>query len=800
MDGTLESQRDFTSCDFFHLHHPFARFQDKVARCHFSCLLARANDTSLALFRFDRLPTHAGGEQLIPTLVQKFGPLTEQLSLDSKTFGLGSLPIAKIPDSTTDMVCGYCSTGCGLKIHIKDGQAINLTPTADYPVNLGMACPKGWEALRVLQSDDRATTPLIRNRKDGNVRDASWPEALKLFCDRFKAIQERHGDDSVAFISTGQIPTEEMVFLGALAKFGMGMLHGDGNTRQCMATSVVAYKQSFGFDAPPFTYADLEQSDALVFIGANPCIGHPILWQRVLRNKNNPALIVVDPRMTETAMAATEHLAIQPKSDMTLLYGLARLLVELGAVDSKFVQSHTNGFDAFRIHIERFSTKRVCEETGISQEQLMRVAKTIAGAKRASFWWTMGVNQSYQGVRTAQAIINLALMTGSIGRPGTGANSITGQCNAMGSRLFSNTTNLIGHHDFTNPEHRTKVASVLDIPVEKIPSQNSWAYDEIVSGIESGKIRGLWIIATNTAHSWIQSTRARELLSKLDFLVVQDMYTTTHTAQHADLLLPAAGWGEKEGTFINSERRFGVIKRVAKAPGQALADFSIFRLIADAWGCCDLFPKWKKAEDVFQSMKAISRGQACDISGIEDYSMLDRQGGIQWPWTLEDREQSVVPEQERRLFADGQFFHEDGRARFIFAEPEPMPEIACSAFPFVLLTGRGSVSQWHTETRTSKSPVLRSLYPSDPYVEIHPADALRLKIKTGQQVVVRSRRGEILVLASVTSTVQTGQLFMPMHDAKTNLLTLEHVDPYSRQPSYKDCAVDIRPANQPNAL
>jgi predicted molibdopterin-dependent oxidoreductase YjgC len=730
---------------------------------------------------------------MIPTLVHKTGPLTDQLQLESQTGGLGSLPIAMIPDSTTNMVCGYCSTGCSLKIHIKDGQAISLTPTSDYPVNMGMACPKGWEALRVLKSDDRATMPLVRDRRDGSSREATWNEAIELFCNQFKRIQSEYGTHSVAFISTGQIPTEEMAFLGALAKFGMGMLHGDGNTRQCMATSVVAYKQAFGFDAPPFTYTDLEESDALVFVGANPCIGHPILWQRVLRNQNNPALIVIDPRKTETAMAATDHLAIKPKSDMSLLYGLAKILLDLGGVDQQFVADHTQGFDAFRTHIQQFPIERVSADTGIDPVQLMGVAKTIAQAKRVSFWWTMGVNQSYQGVRTAQAIINLALMTGNIGKPGTGANSITGQCNAMGSRLFSNTTNLMGHHDFANREHREKVASILKLPIENIPQENSWAYDQIVSGIETGQIKGLWIIATNTAHSWIQSDRARELLSKLDYLVVQDMYGNTHTAKHADLVLPAAGWGEKEGTFINSERRIGVIKRVSKAPGQALADFSIFRLIADAWGCGELFSQWKKPEDVFQSMKELSQGQPCDISGIDGYAQLDRQGGIQWPWSIEDAKQVTAPETERRLFADGRFFHSDGRAKFIFAEPEPMPEPTCHEYPFVLLTGRGSVAQWHTETRTSKSPVLRSLYPAEPYVEIHPTDASQRAIRPGQRVVVQSRRGSIVVRASITSTVQAGQVFMPMHDAKTNLLTLEHVDPFSRQPSYKDCAVTIRP-------
>jgi anaerobic selenocysteine-containing dehydrogenase len=724
-------------------------------------------------------------------LVAKDGPLTQQLILNPTKFGLGALPKDLVPTATAKSVCGFCSTGCGLKIHLKDNVAVNLTPDVDYPVNYGMACPKGWEALRVLDSNDRATAPLIRDRN--GVRETSWSEAIKLFCDSFKRIQQLHGNHSVAFISTGQIPTEEMAFLGALAKFGMGMLHGDGNTRQCMATSVVAYKQSFGFDSPPYTYADFEESDCLVFIGANPCIGHPILWQRVLRNKRNPSIIVIDPRATETAMAATEHLAIKPKSDMVLLYGLANLLIELDAIKQDYIDAHTDDFDAFKAFVKNYSPERVAHEAGISAEQLLRVAKTIAAAPRASFWWTMGVNQSHQGVRTAQAIINLALMTGNIGRPGTGANSITGQCNAMGSRLFSSTTNLFGHHDFTNPQHREKIADVLDIPVERIPDQYSWAYDQIIQGIENGDIRGLWIVATNTAHSWINSSRARNLLSKLDFLVVQDMYHSTETALQADLILPAAAWGEKEGTFINSERRIGAIKRVSKAPGQALADFSIFRLIAEAWGCGDMFATWTSPAAAFEKMKSASRGQACDITGIKDYDMIQANGGIQWPWSEEDQARSPNgPAKERRLFEDGKFYHANGRAKFIFEESIAMPESPCEDFPFMLLTGRGTVSQWHTQSRTSKSPILRKLYPADPYVEIHPDDANRLGIDAGDQVAVESRRGRIAVSAVITATLQPGHLFMPMHDAKTNLLTLEHVDPYSRQPAYKDCAVQLK--------
>jgi assimilatory nitrate reductase catalytic subunit len=564
----------------------------------------------------------------ITNLIRQFeGPLTEDLVLHPAKFGLGKVPKRLKPDDTTTMVCGFCSTGCGLNIHLRDGQAINLTPATDYPVNLGMACPKGWEALAPLKAPDRATTPLLRDQS-GKLQPVDWDEAMQVFTLRFKAILDQHGPDSVAYISTGQIVTEEMAFLGALAKFGMRLIHGDGNTRQCMATAATAYKQSFGFDAPPFTYQDFEESDVIVLVGSNLCAAHPIMWQRILRNPHKPEIIVVDPRKTETAMAATQHYAPRPKSDLILFYGLAEILIRNGWINRKFIDAHTTGFDAFAKHVQRFHPQTVSAATGISVEDLEKFAATIREGKRVSFWWTMGVNQSHEGTRLAQALINLALMTGNIGRPGTGANSITGQCNAMGSRIFSNNTNLIGGHDFTNAEHRKKISRALDIPVERIPTRNSWAYDEIIAGIRDSKVKGLWVIATNTAHSWIHQNEARELLDKLDFLVVQDMYHTTETAQRAHLVLPAAGWGEKEGTFINSERRIGLAKKVSRSPGEALSDFHIFRLVAHYWGCGDLFKFWTSPEAVFQLLKRCSAGQPCDITGIENYRMLDENGGI----------------------------------------------------------------------------------------------------------------------------------------------------------------------------
>jgi assimilatory nitrate reductase catalytic subunit len=714
--------------------------------------------------------------------------MSSDLTLHPGDFGLGKVPARFKPDATTTMVCGFCSTGCGLNIHMKDGRAVNLTPATDHPINLGMACPKGWEALTPLTAPDRATTPLLRNAA-GALEPVDWDTAMQVFTVRFKAIFDQHGPDSVAWLGTGQICTEEMAFLGAFAKFGMGVKHGDGNTRQCMATAVSAYKESFGFDAPPYSYQDFEESDVLVFVGSNLCIAHPILWQRVLRNKNQPEIIVVDPRKTETAMGATQHYAIQPKSDLIFLYGLANLLIQRGWIDPRYISAHTTDFESFREHVKSFTPELAAQVSGLTMAQLQRCAETIHRGKRVSFWWTMGVNQSHEGTRVAQAIINLALMTGNMGKPGTGANSITGQCNAMGSRLFSNTTNLLGGHDFLNSADREKVGRILGIDAKRIPEQNSWAYDRIIEGIATDRVKGLWVVATNTAHSWINQNDARKILGKLDFLVVQDMYYSTETARDAHLVLPAAAWGEKEGTFINSERRIGLVKRVARAPGQALSDFNICKLAAHYWGCGEQFKDWTSPEAVFQILKKLSRGKPCDITGIRDYQMLDAVGGIQWPLP----EGQASPAAERRLFEDGVFYHPDGKARFVFGEPQAMPEPTDAAYPYLLLTGRGTSAQWHTQTRTAKSAVLRQLYPDNIYAEINPADAAQAGIKPGSWVEIASRRGRVKARAFVTGTVAAGQDFIPMHYAATNQLTHPSFDPHSRQPAYKACAVSVKP-------
>ncbi len=691
---------------------------------------------------------------------------------------------------TVNTTCGYCSTGCNLSVEMVDGGVSKVSARSDYPVNLGKACPKGFQFLGHLGASDRAASPYIRNAQ-GELQPVDWDSALRVFTDNFKRIQNQYGRESVAFLNTGQITNEEFAYLGALAKFGMGFIHGDGNTRQCMATAAVAHKQTFGFDAPPFTYKDFEESDVLVFIGSNPAIAHPIMWNRVKMNKRQPKIIVLDPRKTETAGSpGIEHFAVSPKSDLVLLYGLANILIDRGWIQPQFIEQHTAGFEDYRNFVKSFTPDMIAARTGLSLEQINRLAEIIHQGERVSFWWMVGINQGHQAVRTAQAIINLALLTGNIGRPGTGANSITGQCNAMGSRQFGNTSSLFCGRDFTRAEHRREVAEVLSIDERLIPSQNSLTYEKILERVDDGQIKGLWIVCTNPANSWVDRNNFKRILKKAEFIVVQDMFYNTDTAQLAHLILPAAGCGEKEGTFINSERRIGRLQKILAPPGEALPDFQIFQRIAQAWGVEDLFREWTTPEAVFQVLKRLSKGTFCDFSGIRDYAMLEESGGIQWPFP----EGTVNTDKERRLFGDGVFCHPDGKARFIFEDVRDPYELAGQEYPYILMTGRGSVSQWHTLTRTDRAPLLKRMSPDPDYVEISAQDAEKLGVAPNTPVLVSSRNGEARARVKISEGMQPGRVFMPMHYAQTNNLTVSSFDTYSRQPSFKYTVVSIKPA------
>ena len=745
----------------------------------------------------------------LPNFLRSFdGPLSRSLERTNGAFALGQIP-ANIPvRSTTTSVCGYCSTGCGLNIHLGPEGAVSLTPDPTYPVNRGTACPKGWEALTVLDAPDRGTVPLLLDRKSGKRSEISWARAIGIMVEKFSDLREREGAESAAFLSTGQIPTEEMFLLGSLWKFGLGFLHADSNTRQCMATAHVAYKQSFGYDAPPFCYEDFEESDVLVFVGANPCIAHPILWERVMRNKRHPLIVVVDPRMTETAQTAGLHVQLAPKSDLALLYAVLREVLDRGWVDRAFVEASTTGFEALREFLVSIDVEATRTSAGISVEVFEAFVQCFRPGRRVSCWWTMGVNQSHEAVRTAQALISLCLVTGNIGKPGTGPNSITGQANAMGSRLYSNTSSLVGGRDFQNPGHRAEVARILGLDESSIPTSSGMAYDQILDSAVDGKIKALWVVATNPAHTWIGSGTFQRVREKLEFLVVQDMYWNTETAQMADLYLPAAGWGEKEGTQINSERRIGLTKRVKRPPGQAMADFEIFRLVGMASGLGEWFGRLSSPEAAFGLMKDLSKGRPHDFTGIKGYVHVDAAGGIQWPYPeggfadtrtqlprdgLPPEFRSVVSGDEggRRLFGSGKFFTADGKAKFLFDPPRAPEEPTDGTYDLVLMTGRGASSQWHTLSRTNKSAVLRNLSPTELLLQMNPQDAARAGIHSGEMVRVASRRGRLRVRLVATDHLRPGTVFLPMHDPRVNILTFPSFDPYSRQPSYKHAAVRV---------
>ncbi len=336
--------------------------------------------------------------------------------------------------------CNYCGLGCNLNFYVENGEIVKVLPTENYPVNKGFCCIKGLNLDKQCTKIKSRESPLLRNDKNEMMK-VSWEKGIETFVKKMTNIQKIYGTESVAFISTGQITLEEMALLGHIGRNYMG-INGDGNTRLCMATSVVAHKQSFGFDAPPYTLNDAELSDTIIFIGANPVVAHPVFWGRIKDNKN-AKIITIDPRKSETAMNSDIWIDIKPKADLILFYTLANVLIENGWIDNSYIENYTEGFNCFKSHVSRFTLKDVKKVTGISQERVLELARIISEGKRVSFWWTMGINQGYEAVRTAQAIINLALMTGNIGREGTGANSLTGQCNAMGSRLFSNTSSLM---------------------------------------------------------------------------------------------------------------------------------------------------------------------------------------------------------------------------------------------------------------------------------------------------------------------------------------------------------------------
>ncbi|MDM0460171.1 nitrate reductase [Clostridium perfringens] len=680
--------------------------------------------------------------------------------------------------------CNYCALACNLDFYTEDGKIKRVVPTPHYPVNKGFSCIKGLNLDKQCTKFNGSKKPLLK-MKDGERKAIEWKEAFDLFASKMTAIQEKYGKESVAYISTGQLPTEEMALLGHVGRSYMG-INGDGNTRLCMASAVVAYKQSFGFDAPPYTLKDLELSDTIFFIGANPVIAHPIAWGRVRKNKD-AKIITIDPRKSETAMNSDVWIDIKTKGDLALFYTLANVLIEKGWIDQDYINNYTEGFEDFKAHVKKYTLEDVEERTGISKMRVLELAKIIHEGNRVSFWWTMGVNQSYEAVRTAQAIINLALITGNMGREGTGANSLTGQCNAMGSRMFSNTTALYGGGEYNNKERRKVVADILGMDENMLPSKPTLDYEQIIKGINKGEIKGLWVVCTNPRHSFTNNEEFKKAMKNLDFFVVQDIYEDTDSSKECDLYLPSVPAIKKEGFLINTERRLSALVPVLEKEEDELSDYEIFLGIGEALGMGSLLDKWRTPEDAFKLLRECSKGMPCDITGVS-YERLRDSKGIQWPC----REGEELESDERRLFEDGKYYTPSGKAKFIFEDVTENPNATNEEFPFNLNTGRGTVGQWHTHTRTREIQAVTNIVSQKAYVDINRKDAEKLDIKENDEVLIHSSNGHTSkFIARLTDNLKEKTLYAPIHYIETNLLTPSVFDPYSKEPSYKTVQVNI---------
>ena len=682
--------------------------------------------------------------------------------------------------------CGYCSTGCSIEVGVdKEGRGVTSRGVGNADVNRGKLCLKGIMEHELFNSANRGKRPLMRDKIIDDYEPASWDEAFDKTASEIKRIQEKYGRDSFAIVSTGQILTEEFYTLGKLSRGVIGTNNYDGNTTLCMASAVSGYKRSFGSDGPPGCYEDFEHTDCLIAFGSNLPEQHPVIYYRLkeAREKRNFPLIVVDPRVTMLAQMADMHLPITPGTDVVLLNALAHVILSEGLEDADYIKANCSGFEEYAAVVKQYDPVTASKICGIDEDTIRNVARLYAKSNAAMSIWTMGINQSTHGSDGVTGINSLNLITGNIGKPGGTSLSITGQCNAMGTREWSSCSGLPGYRLLENEKDREDIAKFWGIDPEFFPKKRGLFQTDIFPAIETGQIKGMWLIGTNPMTSMPNTARIRKTLERLEFLVVQDAYADVETTEYAHVFFPAALWAEKEGVMTNTERRVNLIKNVMKPHGESKPDLWIFNQMAKRFeqGQKIKFPE--KASDVFDEMRELSRGRFLDISGMS-HEKIEANRGIQWPMT-EDAEKG-----SQRLYADGKFNHADGKAKLI-----PLPfidnnEVPDDLYPFWLNSGR-VVEHFHTRTRTGKIGNLNKFSPT-PYMEMNPDAAKELGIEHMSYARVVSRRGDAVVLVQTTQRVPKNMVFIPFHFHEcVNRIALGLLDPHSRQPAFKQSAVRI---------
>ncbi|MFC3673959.1 nitrate reductase [Ferrovibrio xuzhouensis] len=700
--------------------------------------------------------------------------------------------------SKTRTTCPYCGVGCGLVVRraAEDG-AVSVAGDPDHPANAGRLCSKGSALAETLSLDDRLLHPLVNGQKVG------WDTAIDLVADRFAQTTAEHGPDSVAFYVSGQLLTEDYYVANKLMKGFIGSANIDTNSRLCMASSVAGHKRAFGSDTVPGTYSDLDSADLVVLVGSNLAWCHPVLFQRLLAAKAarpEMVIVVVDPRRTMTAEAADLHLALKPGTDVALFNGLLAHLAASQAVDGVFTAQHTAGFDAALAALDGAGLAETAAVTGLPVADLNAFYDLFRRTGKVVTAYSQGVNQSSAGTDKVNSIINCHLYTGRIGRPGMGPFSITGQPNAMGGREVGGLANQLAcHMELDNPEHRRIVQDFWQAP--RMASRPGLKAVDLFEAVRAGKVKALWIAGTNPVDSLPDADRVRAALAACPFVVVSDVARHTDTTALAHVLLPAAAWGEKDGTVTNSERRISRQRGFLPLPGEAQPDWWIFAAVGRGMGWAEAFA-YRNAAEIFAEYAALSgfRNAGTRDFDISAHAGITRDAYDSLPpfqWPLPAAGQPGI-DGEKRFFAAGGFFTPDRRARFVPTPFRPARGATDERFPLVLNTGRIR-DQWHTMTRTAKTSRLMA-HIAEPFVELHPDDAAACGIAPGGLAVVESAHGHVIVRADITPAQRPGSVFVPMHwtdqlsaAGRIDAVVNAHTDPVSGQPELKFTPVRVRP-------
>lgn len=695
---------------------------------------------------------------------------------------------------TIHSTCPYCGVGCGVAVSVA-AEGIKLTGDQQHPANLGRLCSKGAALAETLDNEGRLLYPIVAGQR------ATWDDALDRVASGFRKVIAEHGPDAVAFYVSGQILTEDYYVANKLMKGFIGSANIDTNSRLCMATAVAAHKRAFGADAVPVCYEDIEAADLVVITGSNYAWAHPVLYQRLAAAKKarpEMRVVVIDPRRTATCDIADLHLALAPGADAFLFNGLLHHLRREDALALAYIEAHVEGFAAaFEAARAVSSIPKVAQVCGIAETQVSEFFRMFARTERTVTIFSQGINQSSSGVDKANAIINVHLATGRIGKPGMGPFSVTGQPNAMGGREVGGLANqLAAHMDFSDPANMALVARFWG--AKNIAQAPGLKAVDMFHAIGAGKIKAVWIMGTNPVVSLPDADQARAALQACELVVVSDCVQHTDTTACADILLPATGWGEKDGTVTNSERRISRQRSFMAAAGEARPDWLIITQVAQRMGFSDAFPYDRPAQ-IFREHARLSGFEndgkrAFDIGALAEIDdvQYDALQPVQWPVN------SQTPQGTQRLFTEGKFYTPSGKARMVAVAPR-LPAVPADAdFPLVLNTGRIR-DQWHTMTRTGKVPRLNA-HLCEPFVQVEAGDAQKYQLQDGGLARLTSRQGSMLARVQVSEDQRPGSVFVPMHwndayarSARVDALVAAITDPISGQPESKHTPARIEP-------